>query len=122
MNLDGLVLGSIAAAAIVGIFYYALGILSTMRRGNLERSWKYLSVGAVFALVAVIVILVMDLGGNDLTGVTVNFLVNDLSPALSALATIFFLFGFRSHYLAWHPKGLEESKRADLVEMKPQSS
>jgi hypothetical protein len=113
MNSVGLILGLITAGAILGIFYYALRILETMRRGNLEQSWKYLSVGAMFAIAAMIAVIILDIPQNTPVASSNGLTFSDLPLSFAAAATTSFLLGFRSHYLVWHPKGMNEKEKTE---------
>jgi hypothetical protein len=116
MNTVGLILGLITAGAIVGIFCYAIRILQTMRHGNLERSWLYLSLGGIFAIGSMTAVIILDLPQNASAAGPV---FGDLPLSFAAAATISFLLGFRAHYSVWHPKGMEEEKKRTSIRTQP---
>ena len=103
-----LILGS-----LFGMAYYSMRMLWSMQRGLLEKSWKYLTMGAVIASFGVVIELVSNITLPDAT-LAYTF-SNYIGVGITATGTVLFLLGFRSHSNVWSPKGLkiEDSKKTE---------
>ncbi len=104
LALLGIILGS-----VFGMLYYSVRMLSSMRRGLLEKSWWYLCWGAILAAMGVVVVGISTVAFPD--GSTGYILINTTGVAIATFAVLFFLLGFRSHNAVFHPKGLRIRKK-----------
>jgi uncharacterized membrane protein HdeD (DUF308 family) len=87
-------------------------MLSFMRRGLLEKSWRYLCWGVVLASVGVVV-LVSTVAFPD--GSIRYLITNYFGVALATTGAMSFVLGFRSHTGVFHPKGFSVTKNGENI-------
>ncbi len=98
MIVDSLMVIFLGAGVIVlAVFvYYAVRLLSTFRKGMLERGWKLVVVGAILLGVAQIPILTAALISGSLSRP-----LTDAGELVRFAGIIFLILGFRAQYQIW---------------------
>lgn len=97
---------------ILSVAYYSTKILTQMQKGILEKSWAYMSQGALILIGAVLDAMFHYLFDS----ITVIYLATSfIGPTLFIAGSAYIIAGFRSHYLAWNPHH-PKVKMAELIE------
>ena len=105
-----MVLDIVILFAVLGISYYSTLLIYNMRRGQLEKSWRYMSYGALIATCGSVILFMPNF---VVVSASSSALANYIGLLLTGIGTIFVMLGFRSHYMFWNPKEIRESaKRA----------
>ena len=102
-----LVLEGLMGFLLIGLLYYALRILTSFKKGMLERGWKFLSEGIILLVGGELLLTLsnyMSLGGY----------LFQLGIGIDAVGVCLALLGFKSHYDIWelgkgHPKEAAET-------------
>ncbi len=92
------ILGFIIA---LGMAYYAFHMINQMKSGRLEKSWRYMTQGALIIAIDAIVLMMQLFGSAS------NLIVVGTTYAGATFAIIggfMIMLGFREHYLAWSAK------------------
>jgi hypothetical protein len=93
-NAVSLILEGIMSFLLIVLLYYAMKILTSFKKGMLERGWKYLSQGIIVLVVGEIVITLSNsfpMGGY----------LFQLGIAIDAVGVCLAVLGFKSHYDIW---------------------
>ena len=106
LALLGIILGS-----LFGMLYYSIRMLSSMKRGLLETSWRYLCWGAIQAALGIVVVGISTVAFPD--GSIDYMLLNTAGVVIDTVAVVLFFLGFRSHSAVFHPKGLAIPKKVE---------
>jgi predicted phage tail protein len=86
-----------AGIVVLSIFgYYAIKLLSSFRKGMLERGWKLTVYGAVFLGVAQIPFIASALSAGNF-----SIFIGYVGSALRFLGIVFLILGFRAQYQIW---------------------
>jgi len=93
----------VSLAITLGMAYYAILLLLLMRRGILEKAWRYTSAGAVVLAFSIAVGAVLQAGVLPKEGV-LSMLV------LLNIGVVYILIGLRAQYLAWKDRLLPSSE------------
>jgi len=96
--------------------YYSVSMLFFMRKGLLEKSWKYLSCGAIIATIGVVDVLASNV--TLVNGTNAYLVSNYIAVGITTIGAGFFVLGFRSHKSVFSPSGikLEETHENNLTE------
>lgn len=94
---------------MVALLYYALRILTTFRKGMLEKGWKFIAQG-IIVLVA----------GQFITTVSYSFPVGgylyQIGTGVDALGVVFILLGAKIHLDVWSV-GKNDSRKSETRAM-----
>ena len=84
----------IVVLAIFG--FYSVRLLTSLRKGILEKGWKRVAVGAIFLLLGQFLFLASGIGpaGYETP-------LNYLEVALRLIGIVFVILGFRAQYEVW---------------------
>jgi hypothetical protein len=106
LALLGVILGS-----LFGMLYYSIRMLSSMKRGLLERSWRYLCWGAILAVFGIVIVGISTVAFPD--GSSSYIILNTTGVIIDTVAVVFFFLGFRSHSAVFHPKEFVIPKKVE---------
>jgi hypothetical protein len=97
----------IALCAAIGSGYYATRMIFYMRKGRMERAWKYLTSGAIFIIVGSVFFSITDI----VPAYGTAYLISDnLGTGIMSGGFILLLLGFRSLYRVWTLKDLVKER------------
>ena len=86
-----------AGIVVLSIFgYYAVRLLSSFRKGMLERGWKLTVYGAIFLGVAQIPFIASALSSGNL-----SIFIGYVGNAFRFFGILFLILGFRAQYQIW---------------------
>ncbi len=111
-NQKNLILSYTEISEIVGaillsvLMFYALQLVMSFRTGALAKSWKQITVGAIFLIIAQFVILGGDLGAQSLLSWS--------GTILRFFGVLFLVIGLRSQAITWRRKDTVLSSEAEL--------
>ena len=106
-DLVSILLDSISLAIILGMGFYSLKLILVMRRGALEKSWRYISAGSLF--------LVFGIVGFAVSSIMGSILLFNLSEALMICGGSLMLLGLRSHYEFWQLPKMKLAKDSERL-------
>lgn len=89
-----IVVGGLVVISVFG--FYALKILANFKSGMLEKGWKQVAIGAIFLILAQLLMIVSQ---ASIAGLTYPLFI--IGSALRLLGMIFMIIGLREHYLVW---------------------
>jgi len=104
------VLEGIISFLLIALLYYALKILTSFKKGMLERGWKILSIGIIFLVAGG---WIMTLSNYIFAG---GYLYQ-LGLGIDGVGFCLAVLGFKSHYDIWS-MGREVSAKLDQKEEK----
>ena len=99
--LISVILDTVGVALLAVLLYYACATLFLMRKGKLEKSWRYMSVAVIILAIGVILFALSALVQPGLT-VPVMW----VASTVMIIGTFLLLLGFRSHYRVWSGREL----------------
>src|SRR5271166_3586660 len=97
-----LVFGTIAVWILMG--YYSIRILRSFKGGLLSSGWKYICIAVPFLIFGQ---LMTSTSGSDSITLAQEQILMTLGASLSLIGGILIVFGFRSQYRVWNPKGMK---------------
>ena len=89
-----LILEGIMSFLLIALLYYAMKILTSFKKGILERGWKFLSQGIIILVVGEIVITLSN-------SVPLGGYLFQLGIGIDAVGVCLAVLGFKSHYDIW---------------------
>jgi len=109
---DFLLLGFDIVGFIValGMAYYAFHMVDQMKSGRLEKSWKYMTRGALVIAIDAVVLMIQVFGSASNTVVVGTTYVGF---TFAIIGGFLMMLGFREHYLVWNTKLPLPSKKDD---------
>lgn len=99
----------VSSAIALGMAYYAVLLLLLMRKGILEKGWRYTSAGAVLLALSIAVGAVLQAGVLPEEGI-LSMLV------LLSIGVVYILIGLRAQYLIWKNKLFPLSTVQEVLE------
>ena len=85
----------------LGMAYYAFHMINQMKTGRLEKSWKYMTRGALIIAIDAIVLMMQIFGSaSNLIVVYTTY----VGATFAIIGGFLIMLGFREHYLAWSIK------------------
>lgn len=103
------ILEGLTSFLLIALLYYALRILTSFKKGLLERGWRILSVGIILLVAGV---LIMTLSNY----ITVGGYLYQLGIGINAIGVCLAVMGFKSHYDVWAIGKEDNSKVAPKIE------
>ena len=110
-DLVSIVFDSIGAVLLAALFYYTLATLVRMRRGKLEKSWRYM-----LRSVIILSIGVLFFASSLFVPANLMMLVMWTASTFMIIGTFLLLLGFRSHYRVWSGAELREQEKKSRIE------
>jgi hypothetical protein len=104
-NLVTLLLEGIMGFLLLGLLYYAMRILTSFKRGMLERGWRLLSVGIIILVAGELVLTVSNY--NPVGGYLFQ-----LGIGIDSIGVLLAVLGFKSHFEIWNT-GKAQSKHVN---------
>lgn len=102
----GVTLDLIGFFLILGIGFYAVRLVGSFKRGSLERGWRYITIAALFLVIAQISYLFMAVVPEYST------LAINAGIVFDILGSLFLLIGLRAHFNVWHVNETTETSSA----------
>lgn len=103
------ILEGITSFLLIALLYYGLRILTSFKKGMLERGWRILSVGIIFLVAGV---LIMTLSSY----IPVGGYLYQFAIGFNAVGICLAVLGFKSHYDVWSIGDGKSSKADQKVE------
>jgi hypothetical protein len=113
-------LGVVTVAGLIGMAFNSVRVLHALRKGVLEKGWRFISIAA-FLLIFGIIALDLSVSGLQLSSLLLGFLGYS-GASLEALGALSFAYGLKSQYDAWNPKEMRKEKIARAVSSSPSNS
>jgi hypothetical protein len=85
---------------VVGMAYYASRMIAKMRRGIFEKSWRYISYGAISLAVGVTLFVLVTFVS------AIGEIGFDAGTVFACGGAVLLMLGLRDHYVSWTPDGI----------------
>jgi len=108
-----LMLDGIGLAAIIGTGYYSFLMIGKMHKGLLEKSWRYMTIGAISLSIGVCLFVAASFVSIG-TGTTLIQYVFEIGTVLVSLGAVFLFLGFHNHNGVWSVPREEDFRQEKL--------
>ena len=109
--LVSVILDIVGVALLAVLLYYACATLFLMRKGKLEKSWRYMY-GAVIILAIGVLIFALSTSVQP----TLTMPVVWMASTIMIIGTFFLLLGFRSQHRVWSGRELLDKENKNRIE------
>jgi hypothetical protein len=101
-------LGIVTVLGMLGMAFNSIRLLKSLRKGVLEKGWKYISIAA-FCLVYGIAALDLSVAGLHSSYIVLGVLGYS-GATFEAVGALSFAYGLKAQYDAWNPKGMPKER------------
>ncbi len=103
-------LDAVGLLVAAGMSYYAFNMITQMKSGKLEKSWKHMTRGALIIAADVVVLMIQAFGAVSPLVVSIT---SYAGGSIAIVGGFFILLGFREQYRVWqinnpHPVAVQK--------------